>query len=81
MQLRMYRVPKLFKHLEYNLNLCLLAVTLVRNFVVSCHLQLSNVTNFYHDHFCEDDINWSYLPQQSMIQKFPDQECPVAIES
>jgi hypothetical protein len=33
-QLRMYRVPELFLHLEYQRNLSLLAVTLVRNFVV-----------------------------------------------
>lgn len=33
-QLRMYRVPQFFIHLEYKLTVSLLAVTLVRNFVV-----------------------------------------------
>ncbi len=30
----MYRVPQFFLHLEYKLSVSLLAVTLVRNFVV-----------------------------------------------
>ena len=33
MQLRMYRVPQFFLDLEYKLNVSLLGVTLVRNFV------------------------------------------------
>ena len=33
MQLRMYRVPQFFLELEYKLNVSLLGVTLVRNFV------------------------------------------------
>ena len=36
LQLRMYRVPQFFLHLEYKLTVSLLAVTLVRNFVVWC---------------------------------------------
>lgn len=33
LQLRMYRVPQFFLELEYKLNVSLLGVTLVRNFV------------------------------------------------
>ena len=43
LQLRMYRVPAFFMHLEYKLTVSLLAVTLVRNFTVGAASRLTQV--------------------------------------
>lgn len=46
--LRMYRVPELFLHLEYQRNLSLLAVTLVRNFVFTYYSVHWSACIFYY---------------------------------